>query len=95
MIQFSVGLYWLSILLGWPKVHLGFSITQNEVSQIVLMIRIHLLMQETQQMWVQSLGLEDPPGGGNSNPLQYFCLENSMDRGAWQAIVHGIAKSQT
>ena len=35
------------------------------------------------------------PGEGNGNPLQYFCLENSMDRGAWQAIVHGVAKSWT
>ena len=34
-------------------------------------------------------------GGGNSNPLQYSYLENSMDRGAWWAIVHGIAKSRT
>ena len=35
------------------------------------------------------------PGEGNSYPLQYFCLENSMDRGAWWATVHGVAKSQT
>ena len=39
------------------------------------------------------------PGSGTSagdgNPLQYSCLENPMDRGAWQAIVYGIAKSQT
>ena len=35
------------------------------------------------------------PGGGNGNPLQYSCLENPMDRGAWQAIVHIVAKSQT
>ena len=35
------------------------------------------------------------PGGGNGNPLQYFCPGNLMDRGAWQATVHGIAKSQT
>ena len=35
------------------------------------------------------------PGEGNGNPLQYSCLENSMDRGAWQATVHGVAKSQT
>ena len=35
------------------------------------------------------------PGEGNGNPLQYSCLENSMDRGAWQDIVHGIAKSWT
>ena len=32
--------------------------------------------------------------GGNGNPLQCSCLENSMDRGAWRAIVHGVAKSQ-
>ena len=35
------------------------------------------------------------PGVGNGNPLQYSCLENSMDRRAWQAIVHGVAKNQT
>ena len=35
------------------------------------------------------------PGGGHGNPLQYSCLENPMDRGAWQAIVHGVAKSPT
>ena len=33
------------------------------------------------------------PGEGNGNPLQYNCLENSTDRGAWQATVHGVAKS--
>ena len=33
------------------------------------------------------------PGGGHGNPLQYPCLENPMDRGAWQVIVHGVAKS--
>ena len=33
------------------------------------------------------------PRVGNGNPLQYSCLENSMDRGAWQAIVHGLSKS--
>ena len=32
---------------------------------------------------------------GNGNPLQYSCLENSMDGGAWQAAVHGVAKSRT
>ena len=34
------------------------------------------------------------PGGGHGRPLQYFCLENPMDRGAWWAIVRGVAKSQ-
>ena len=40
-------------------------------------------------------GLGRSPGEGNGNPLQYSCLENPMDRGAWQATVHGVAKSQT
>ena len=35
------------------------------------------------------------PGEGNGNPLQYSCLENPMDRGAWWAIVHGVTKSRT
>ena len=35
------------------------------------------------------------PGGGNGNPLQYSCLGNPMDRGAWWATVHGVTKSQT
>ena len=35
------------------------------------------------------------PGKGNGNPLQYSCLDNTMDRGAWQATVHGVIESQT
>ena len=35
------------------------------------------------------------PGGGQGNPLLYSCLENPMDRGAWRAAVHGVAKSRT
>ena len=38
-------------------------------------------------------GMGRSPGEGNSNPLQYSCLENPMDRGAWQATVHGISES--
>ena len=40
-------------------------------------------------------GLGRSPGGGHSNPLQYSCLENSMDRGAWWATVPGVAQSRT
>ena len=40
-------------------------------------------------------GLGRSSGGGHDNPLQYSCLENPMDRGAWWATVHGITKSQT
>ena len=40
-------------------------------------------------------GLGKPPGEGNGKPTPVFLLENSMNRGAWWAIVHGVAKSQT
>ena len=40
-------------------------------------------------------GSRRSPGKGNGNPLQYSCLENSMDRGAWEATVHGVTKSWT
>ena len=49
-------------------------------------------MQET---GVQYLDKEDNFGEGNGNPLQYSCLKNSMDRGAWWSIVHGVVKSRT
>ena len=39
-------------------------------------------------------GSRRSPGGGNGNPLWYACLENPMDRGAWQATVHRVAKNQ-
>ena len=44
---------------------------------------------------VRFLGREDSPGERNGNPLQYSCLGSPMDRGAWWATVHGVAKSQT
>ena len=40
-------------------------------------------------------GLGKSPGGGRGNPLQYSCLQNPMDRGAWWAIVHRVAKTWT
>ena len=43
--------------------------------------------------WIPGLGRS--PGGGHGNPLQYSCLKNPVDRGAWQATVDGVTKSQT
>ena len=40
-------------------------------------------------------GSEKPPGEGNGNPLQYSCLENPIDTGAWLATVHGVSKGRT
>ena len=45
--------------------------------------------------WVQLLGWKDSPGGGHDNPLHYSCLENPMERGAWQATVPRVTQSQT
>ena len=45
-----------------------------------------------QEMQVRSLRQKDSPGKRNGNPLQYFCLGNPMDRGAWWATVHGVEK---
>ena len=47
-------------------------------------------MQESQEMQVPAFGRS--PGGGHGNPLQYSCLENPMDGGSWQAIVHAGCK---
>ena len=52
-------------------------------SLVAQMVKHLPAMQET---WVRSLGQEYSPGGGNGNPLQDSCLENSMDGRAWQAI---------
>ena len=49
-------------------------------------------MQEPQETWVWNLGWKEPPEGEHGNPLQYSCLENAMERGAWRATVHGVAK---
>ena len=62
------------------------------VSLVAQMVKNLPVMQETR---VQSLGLGRSPEEGNGNPLQYSCLENSMDRGAWRVTVRGVAKSQT
>ena len=52
-------------------------------------------LQETQEMQVRSLDREEFPGEGNANPLQYSCLKNPMDRGAWLTTVQRITESDT
>ena len=49
-------------------------------------------LPEMQEMQVRSLGWEDPPEKGHGNPLQYSCLGNPRDRGAWWGTVHGVAE---
>ena len=72
------------------------TVSSSRASLIAQMIKNPPAVQET---WVQSLGsipgLGRFPGEGKGYPLQYPCLGNSMDRGAWQATVYGVIKSQT
>ena len=52
--------------------------------------------QEAKETWILSSGPSGrSPKGGHGNPLQYFCLENPMDREAWWTTVHGVPKSRT
>ena len=52
-------------------------------------------MQKLQEIWDLILGSGRSPGEGKDNSVQYSCLGNPMDRGAWRATVHGVTKSQT
>ena len=69
-------------------------ITYSSVELVAQWYRIHLPMQETGDVGLIS-GLGRSSGEGNGNPLQYSCLENSMDRGVWRATVHGATKNRT
>ena len=64
-----------------------------------MMLQPHNILYYSSQIWEfhcpSLLMLFFPSGERNGNPLQYCCLENSMDRGAWQAAAHGVAKSRT
>ena len=64
---------------------------QKSTGLVAQMVKSLLAMQDSQ---VRSLGRKDPLEK-DGTPLRYSCLENSMDRGAWRDIVHGVPKSQT
>ena len=70
-------LEWVAIAFSGS---LGYPLQYSWVSLVVQMVKNLPTMRET---WVQFLNWEDSPGGGHGNPLQYCCLENSMDREAW------------
>ena len=57
------------------------------------MVKNQPAMQEFEEAQFRSLGQEDSPGGGHGDSLQYPCLDNPMDRGAWWATVHWFTKS--
>ena len=78
--------------MGWPLC----STIKGQASQVVLVVKNPPANAED----VRDLGGFDPwvekiPGVGHGNPLQYSCLENPMDRGAWRATVHRVTNSRT
>ena len=80
-----------TIFFWFPSTYKNYDVPYG-ASLVAQMLKNLPSIQET---WVRCLSQGDPPGEGNGNPLQYFCLENSMDTGAWQTTVHGVAKSWT
>ena len=72
--------------------HVYLDIISAWVSQVVLMVK-NPFANAGDVSSIPGLGIS--PGVGNGNPLQYSCLENSTDRGAWQATVHGDTEGQT
>ena len=69
--------------------------TQNGASQVVLVVKNTPDNIGDVKDLGSIPGSGRSPGGGHGNPLQYSCLENPMDRRAWRATVHGVAKSHT
>ena len=88
---------WLSLSLTFLK--RGYIVFLKIIllcaSQVALVVKNPSVNAGNQEMYVWSLGLEKSPGGGHRNPLQYSCLKNPMDRGAWQATVHRVTQSKT
>ena len=80
-----------SVFIDMKRIHNMYFISQFFSACVCICIQRILPMQET---WIWSSSGKIL-GEGNSNPFQYSCLENPMDRGAWQSIVHGVTKSQT
>ena len=90
-----LGLLFLGLLLQSKAVPFCVSITRHWASQAALMVKNPPANAGDLRDSGLIPGLGRSPGGGHGNPLQYSCLENPMDRGAWWATVHRVTKSQT
>ena len=79
----------------WEEVHLVLIVRCSWALEVALVVKN--LLSNTGDTGDEGFipGLGRSPGVGNGNPLQYSCLENPMDRGAWQTIVHNVMKSRT
>ena len=76
----------------WQNVSEELSVKTNLDLDASLVAQRLKHLPAMQESWVRSLSWEDPLAEGNGNPLQYSCLENPMDGGAWWATVHGVTK---
>ena len=72
-----------------------FLVSGSWASQVALVVKNPPANAGNVRDGVRFLDQKDPLVGGHGNPLQYSCLENPMNRGAWWATVHGVTKSQT
>ena len=79
--------------MGPPQ--MALRLAALSISQVALVVKNPLANAGDIRDAVSIPGLGRSPEGGHGNPLQYSCLENPMDRGAWQATVHRVVKSQT
>ena len=94
VLDINLYLYGLQI---FPIYRLPFQFVDYflKVSQVALVVKKLSASAEDVREVSSVRGLGRSPGGGHGNPLQYSCLENPMDRGAWEATAHGVAKSRT
>ena len=102
LISFGIDCFDLLAVLVTLKSLLQYHSSKLSVLQCSVFFMAHLLHGSDGKEFacnagdlVSIPGLGRSPGEGNGYPLQYSCLKNSMNRGAWQATVHGVTKSQT
>ena len=87
--------YFFKIPGGSKKQNLNLACTSNYLHSMALAVKnLPANAEDTRDLGLIP-GSARSPGGGNGNPLQYYCLENPMDRGAGWATVHGVAESWT
>ena len=81
--------------VGHRAIFTSLHFTQKGASQVALVVKNPLVNVGDIRDAGLIPGSGRSPGGEHDNPLQYSCLENSMDRGVWWATVHGVTKCQT
>ena len=80
---------------GHKELDMAEGLSFLRASQVVQWVKNPPAIQELREMQVSSPGQGRSPGGKHSNSLQYSCLKNPMDRGAWNVMVHRGSKSWT